>query len=562
MMAVFLVSTTKDHDTVGPLLSSNKMYLNPKMRHMQVVSGVLVAMLFLTVYMIMSSKCLNGLQHLAAHMGASTFQRSSKETNSQQLANPKERHEEAKGQLVYSLKNQVRGHHNTENTGGESLEHEVARREVERVSDELKMYVHAKLMQIKKLASDPILVKEVNNILEISADIHKKLKSEQSRLANTVDGAGEWRKLENLQLTDLVQRRLEFLQNPSDCDKAKQILCKLVVTECGYGCQLHHVTFCLIMAYATQRTLILKSEGWRYAPKGWESVFLPISKTCRFKSDMAASQWGPIPEDIADHLTCIHGDPAAWWVGQFVTYVTRPNAMMQKFLNEGKEKLGFTNPIVGVQVRRTDKLISEAKFHSVDEYMHHVVEWYDIYEKKHPGVQRKVYIATDDPGVLHEAKKNYPNYTFVSDNEVSKSADRGSRYTDASLRGIILDVYLLSRCNYLVCTFSSNVCRAAYELMQSLQGDASECCKSLDHTYSFEDDHLHSFIAVEDHQSQREGEISFNAGDTIRLTDNQWDVYCQGTNVKTGKSGLFPSYKTVKKIERVKMITYSEVPDS
>ncbi|KAH3822154.1 hypothetical protein DPMN_123925 [Dreissena polymorpha] len=54
-----------------------------------------------------------------------------------------------------------------------------------------------------------------------------------------------------------------------------------------------------------------------------------------------------IPEDIADRLTRIHGDPSAWWVGQFVTYLTRLNAMMRKFLNETKEKLGFVNPIVG-----------------------------------------------------------------------------------------------------------------------------------------------------------------------------------------------------------------------
>jgi len=61
--------------------------------------------------------------------------------------------------------------------------------------------------------------------------------------------------------------------------KAKKIVCNLG-KGCGYGCQLHHVTYCLMMAYATQRTLILQSEGWRYASKGWESVFLPLSETC------------------------------------------------------------------------------------------------------------------------------------------------------------------------------------------------------------------------------------------------------------------------------------------
>ena len=52
---------------------------------------------------------------------------------------------------------------------------------------------------------------------------------------------------------------------------------------------------------------------------------------------------------------------------------------------------------------------------------------------------------------------SYPQYIFVSDNEVSKTAGLNSRYTDASLRGIILDTHMLSLCDYLVCTFSSQV---------------------------------------------------------------------------------------------------------
>ena len=52
---------------------------------------------------------------------------------------------------------------------------------------------------------------------------------------------------------------------------------------------------------------------------------------------------------------------------------------------------------------------------------------------------------------------SYPNYVFISDNEISKTAGLGSRYTDASLRGVILDIHFLSLCDYLVCTFSSQV---------------------------------------------------------------------------------------------------------
>ena len=46
---------------------------------------------------------------------------------------------------------------------------------------------------------------------------------------------------------------------------------------------------------------------------------------------------------------------------------------------------------------------------------------------------------------------------FISDNEISKTAGLGSRYSDASLRGVILDIHFMSLCDYLVCTFSSQV---------------------------------------------------------------------------------------------------------
>ena len=59
---------------------------------------------------------------------------------------------------------------------------------------------------------------------------------------------------------DLMQRRLHHLQNPKDCDSARKLVCSLT-KPCGFGCQMHHVMYCFIVAYATERTLILKSEG-------------------------------------------------------------------------------------------------------------------------------------------------------------------------------------------------------------------------------------------------------------------------------------------------------------
>ena len=60
---------------------------------------------------------------------------------------------------------------------------------------------------------------------------------------------------------------------------------------------------------------------------------------------------------------------------------------------------------IRVQVRRTDKINTEAAFHSIEEYMY----WVDLYYNKLARVQaiekRRVYLATDDPNLLPEAKE-------------------------------------------------------------------------------------------------------------------------------------------------------------
>ena len=62
----------------------------------------------------------------------------------------------------------------------------------------------------------------------------------------------------------------------------------------------------------------------------------------------------------------------------------------------------------------------------------------------------------------------------MSSSQVAKSAAVSSRYNLNSLKGIITDIHLLSECDYLVCTFSSQVCRIAYEIMQQSHVDASD----------------------------------------------------------------------------------------
>lgn len=52
----------------------------------------------------------------------------------------------------------------------------------------------------------------------------------------------------------------------------------------------------------------------------------------------------------------------------------------------------------------------------------------------------------------------YPEYEIVGDEDISKTASISKRYSDQSLSGIITDIHFLSLSDYLVCTFSSQVC--------------------------------------------------------------------------------------------------------
>ncbi|XP_029281696.1 alpha-(1,6)-fucosyltransferase [Cottoperca gobio] len=399
------------------------------------------------------------------------------------------------------------------------------------------------------------------------------------------DGVGEWRIKEAKDLSDLVQNRITYLQNPPDCSKARKLVCN-INKGCGYGCQLHHVVYCFMIAYGTQRTLILESHNWRYAPGGWETVFLPVSNTCTDRSGATTGHWSgeahdkdvqvvelpivdslhprppylplAIPEDLAPRLHRLHGDPSVWWVSQFVKYLVRPQTWLEKEIQQTTAKLGFKHPIIGVHVRRTDKVGTEAAFHPIEEYMLHVEEQFQHLARRVHIDKKRVYLATDDPSLLQEAKTKYPDYEFISDNSISWSAGLHNRYTENSLRGVILDIYFLSQTDFLVCTFSSQVCRVAYEIMQTLHPDASSFFYSLDDIYYFGGQNAHNQIAIYPHQPRNNEDIPLEPGDVIGVAGNHWDGYSKGINRKLGRTGLYPSYKVKEKIETVKYPTYPE----
>ena len=188
-----------------------------------------------------------------------------------------------------------------------------------------------------------------------------------------------------------------------------------------------------MMAYATNRTFILKSNNWSYHKAGWEDIFLPVSETCKddrqYYSYRDRSTWPGtnetkvidleykwmewpgsastpmgIPRDLSERLFTLHGEPGVWWVGQFIKYLLRFEPKTRAMLDQVKESLNFQKPIVGMHVRRTDKVGTDAAFHAVDEYMIHAAEYFDKMELREKVDVRRIYLSSDDPSVLLEAK--------------------------------------------------------------------------------------------------------------------------------------------------------------
>lgn len=328
------------------------------------------------------------------------------------------------------------------------------------------------------------------------------------------------------------------------------------------------------MAYALGRTLIVDSKNWIYTSEGLEKVFLPLSKTCVTYNESAIislkdgnkdseileisyeiTSMGyksqllnvlAIPDDIASDLIRLHGKPTAWWISQFASYLFRFQPEMQKIADEAMDKLRFEKPIIGVHIRRSDKLIVEAKFHGLDEYMKHVKDYYDQLEMIEKVHVRRVFIASDDPNVIQEARNKYPNYQFTGN--VNQAANLSARYSLSSLHGIVTDIYLLSLSDYIVCTLGSNVCRVAFELMQTKHPDASHRIRSLDWLFAHNEQAPDCYKAIIAHRARNNNEISMNIGDLITVdweTVPDWNGFLTGFNKMSKKSGLFPLFKVI-----------------
>jgi glycoprotein 6-alpha-L-fucosyltransferase len=253
-----------------------------------------------------------------------------------------------------------------------------------------------------------------------------------------------------------------------------------------------------------------------------------------------------IPRDLADRIIKLHGFPPAWWVAQFIKYIYKLRPEYQRLVEDGMNQMGFRRPIVGVHIRRTDKVTSrEGLFHSVEEYFAHVADYYGELEMVQKVDKRRVYLATDDPAVILEAREKYPEYEILVNEDAAKVANFTQRYSEFSMRGLLLDVHMLSRTDHLICTFTSHICRLCYEHMQNFYPDAAHRFTSLEAVwFTHESPRARVETVIPDYPQYTSG-FSAAVGDILKypvwqnLSYSHYLVH----NIRTNISDQIPIYK-------------------
>ncbi|CAL8116612.1 unnamed protein product [Orchesella dallaii] len=312
---------------------------------------------------------------------------------------------------------------------------------------------------------------------------------------------------ERAELADLVQGRIKALQNPDDCAKAKKLVCS-IDNLCGFGCIVHHVAYCLMTGYHTNRTIILNLT-LKYGGQPWNETFLPLSSTCLDGSGESYGVWGGggnnvsaqvisvstflvmrkykkapwgsfrptvMPVEFESRLRNITNDPLIWWVGQFVTYAMRFTPEIEKIVGEEKTRMRRISrndssiiPI-GLHVRRTDKLIKEAASYPLKAYLSHVTRYLRAREKNEgKPISGHIFLASDEPKVIEEARnleKKTNKWKLQANETIARDATNVRHRFKSGILAILIDVMLLADCEFVVCTFTSNVCRLVAELKE------------------------------------------------------------------------------------------------
>eukprot|EP00281_Chroomonas_sp_CCMP1168_P016142 CAMPEP_0206213320 /NCGR_PEP_ID=MMETSP0047_2-20121206/1060_1 /ASSEMBLY_ACC=CAM_ASM_000192 /TAXON_ID=195065 /ORGANISM="Chroomonas mesostigmatica_cf, Strain CCMP1168" /LENGTH=544 /DNA_ID=CAMNT_0053635463 /DNA_START=142 /DNA_END=1774 /DNA_ORIENTATION=- len=168
-----------------------------------------------------------------------------------------------------------------------------------------------------------------------------------------------------------------------------------------------------------------------------------------------------------------------WWYSQLVGFVIRPNERLLSMIRGMKNMIGYSHPVLGVQVRRGDSCAHAGSStirppcQSIDTYIALSEKFISAYGYK------QIFLATDDQEVVEQFRQH------ATVKVVSLPVDRGifdssffieyrlmKGYTDgeAVTRSTLLDLFLLAEADALVAGFGSHFGRMAFELSVYIKG--------------------------------------------------------------------------------------------
>ena len=311
-----------------------------------------------------------------------------------------------------------------------------------------------------------------------------------------------------------VAQQLQHLQHPESCADRPSLSFE-VDKACGFGCQLHHTNHCFKKAISSGMSLQHGgSSNWRYAPansapcrkqkngapNGWECFFsqmsscplrgssgnnrpvhCPITETARYGLEYF------VPKELRRVVAAFHRDPPVWFAGQTEAFLMRPSDEFKGKYEAALGKIPKERPFASVHVRRTDKIGTEASLHSFKEYMDKLLGMLqrDFADSGGFPSEYALYVLSDEPRVISEVEDYFAGFAGVKpkiyyDQSSIKSGSTSTRSSGESLTLLLQDLIVASHSDYFVGTFSSQVSRLVYELMQSVQLDPFDRVKSLD----------------------------------------------------------------------------------
>lgn len=89
-------------------------------------------------------------------------------------------------------------------------------------------------------------------------------------------------------------------------------------------------------------------------------------------------------------------------------FISSAKDVFETFLEKVAKEMRLLRPYTAIHIRRGDKIGTEAERHELWEYLAAALQLVD--EAPTPERRMRVFIATDDPSVLVEARKSYSKH--------------------------------------------------------------------------------------------------------------------------------------------------------